>query len=102
MVFAGLADFIVSKAKDYIAKNLTLSADGKAIALNYIGFEKDSEAVYCYFEGVNIASVKKLAIVNSLLQDYTDKQINILHVIVNGKRQSTKLDATQRTVSFNF
>lgn len=88
--------------KDYIIKHLKLVADGKGIALQYIGFEKDSEAVYCYFEGVNVAAVKKLDVSNNILQDYTDKQINIVHVIVNGQRQSTKLDAAQVQASFSF
>ena len=88
--------------KAYIQKHLQLKADGKAVALNYVGFEKESEAVYCYFEGSNVASVKQLFVDNSILQDYTDKQINIVHIIVNGKRQSTKLDAAKETASFSF
>ena len=32
--------------KKYIASHLFLSADGKPVKLSYIGFEKESEAVY--------------------------------------------------------
>ena len=88
--------------KDYINKHLKIIVDGKAVVLNFIGFEKENEAVYCYFEAVNITAIKKLDVENSLLQDYTDKQINILHVIVNGKRQSTQLDAVKVAESFKF
>src|SRR5689334_4012690 len=77
---------------DYIGKHLVLMVDSKPAKLAYIGYEKENESAYCYFEVVSIPSVKKLDITNSLLHDFTDQQINIVHVTVNGKRQSTKLD----------
>lgn len=88
--------------KAYVQKHLQLKADGKTVVLNYIGFERENEAVFCYFEGNNIATLKQLFADNSILQDYTDKQINIMHITVNGKRQSTKLDAVKETASFSF
>jgi len=88
--------------QDYISKHFSITTDGKASRLSYIGFEKESAAVYCYFEVANISSVKRLDITNSILQDFTDKQTNIMHVIVNGKRTSTKLDYPKKQASFNF
>ncbi len=87
---------------DYFTKHLTLSADGKPVRLNFVGFEKDSESVYCYFEVINVASVKKIDLNNSILQDFTDKQINIIHATVNGTRRSYKLDFPNKQVSFQF
>jgi|SRR5687767_6002414 len=87
---------------EYMAKKLLLAADGKGRKLEYLGFEKEAEAVYCYFEVKDIASVKKLDLTNSILQDFTDKQINIMHVVVNGNRKSYKLDYPHQKASFNF
>jgi hypothetical protein len=87
---------------DYISKNLLVAADGKGGKLSYIGYEKESESVYCYFEVSNVPSVKKLDITNSILQDYIDKQINIMHITVNGNRKSYKLDYPNKQASFNF
>ena len=39
---------------------------------------------------------------NSILHDFTPQQINIMHVIVNGKRQSIKLDFPQKEAQFSF
>ena len=86
----------------YISKHLKVWADGKLTRLNYVGYEKDHEAVFCYFEVVQIPGVKKLDIENSILQDLTDEQINIMHVTVDGKRQSRKLDFPNKKASFNF
>lgn len=88
--------------QDYITGHLIINTDGKASRLSYVGFEKESAVVYCYFEVANISTVKKLEITNSILQDFTDKQTNIMHVIVNGKRTSTKLDYPKKQASFNF
>jgi len=86
----------------YVKTHLNLSVDGKAIDLSYIGFEKEKESAYSYFQAENISSVKKIDINNSILHDFTSDQINIIHVIVNGKRQSTKLDYPNTAASFSF
>lgn len=87
---------------DYVGKRLSLVVDGKAISLRYIGFEKDKESAYAYFEADGVASVKSLGATNSLLHDFIDQQINIMHVTVGGKRQSTKLDYPDTKASFGF
>ncbi len=88
--------------RDYVSKNLFLNAEGKAVKLSYIGFEKDKESVYCYFEVPNVPSVTKLQLVNSLLQDLNEEQINIMHVVVNGVRKSYKLDFPKKEAVFSF
>jgi hypothetical protein len=86
----------------YVKNHLGLSVDGKAANLSYIGFEKEKESAYCYFQLENISSLKKLDVFDSLLHDFTSEQINIIHVTVNGKRQSTKLDYPEKNASFSF
>lgn len=87
---------------DYIKKHLSLVVDGKLVPINYVGYEKDKESAYCYLEVDHVAPPKKVDVTNSLLQDFNDTQINIIHVIVNGKRQSTKLDFPNKKASFSF
>lgn len=87
---------------DYFNKNLSVSVDGKPQKLSYLGFEKDKESAYCYLQVDNIATVKRLDITNSVLQDFTNSQINIIHAVVNGKRQSTKLDFPNKQASFTW
>ncbi|MGZ3952849.1 MAG: DUF6702 family protein [Flavisolibacter sp.] len=86
----------------YIKSHLSLSVDGKATNLSYIGFEKEKESAYCYFQVENVSSLKKLEVNDSILHDFTSEQINIIHVTVNGKRQSTKLDYPSTNASFSF
>lgn len=103
-------DFSLAKDKaafdklipDYISRHFALAVDGKPVKLSYVGFEQDKESAYCYFQVDNVASVKKLDIGNSILYDFNDGQINIMHAVVNGKRHSTKLNYPDKQVSLSF
>ena len=87
---------------DYVKKHLSFKADDKAVSFSYLGYEKEDEAIYSYFQVDNIASVKKIEITNSILHDFSDQQINIIHCTVGGKRQSTKLDYPKTEASFSW
>lgn len=86
----------------YFQQHLRLVVGGKAAALQFIGFEKEAESVYAYFESSGVAAVKKLDIENSILHDFTSEQINIIHATVGGQRKSTKLNFPAHTASFQF
>lgn len=88
--------------KDYFKKHLMMIVDDKSIELKYLGFEQDSEAVYCFLEVERIEEIKKISIKNSLLHDLNEHQINIMHVIVDGKRKSVKLDFPNKVANFKF
>jgi uncharacterized protein DUF6702 len=87
---------------EYIKKHLSIKVDGKDVNISYLGFEKDEEAVFSYFQADNVVAVKKVNVFNSLLHDFSDQQINIIHFSVGGKRQSTKLDYPNTEATFQF
>jgi hypothetical protein len=87
---------------DYIKNHLAIKADGKNVNLNYLGFEKEDEAVFSYFQVENLVSVKRIDVTNSILHEEHDTQINIMHVSVGGNRKSTKLDYPNTQAVFNF
>ena len=85
----------------YIKNHLQIVADSKLLQLQFIGYEKDEEATWCYFQVNNISAIKKIEVTDKILFEYKE-QINILHVIVNGTRKSTKLDNPESNASFQF
>lgn len=91
-----------SIVKKYIFSHLSISVDGKGAALSYLGFEKDNEAVYCYVQVDNVPSVRKVELTNNLMYDMFTDQVNIIHVIVNGNRKSTKLDYPDTAAKIEF
>jgi hypothetical protein len=86
----------------YIKKHLTIKADNREANFSFLGFEKEDEAIYCYFEVSNISSVKKIDVTDSILHDFSNQQINIIHCMVAGKRQSTKLDYPNTMANFSW
>ena len=91
-----------SIVKKYIFSHLSISVDGKRAALSYLGFEKDNEAVYSYVQVENVVSLKKVELTNNLMYDMFTDQVNIIHVIVNGNRKSTKLDYPDTAAKIEF
>lgn len=87
---------------DYVQKHLLIKADGKTLALEFMGFEQEEEGIISFFQVNNIASVKKIDITNNILFEYKKEQISLIHMIVNGKRQSTKLVNPEEKASFEF
>jgi hypothetical protein len=87
---------------DFIHTHLTLKVDGKQVPLLYIGYEKDKDAIYSYYQVDNVASVKKIEVNNNILHELFTDQINLMHVTVGGKRKSMKLDYPETKAEFSF
>lgn len=86
----------------YIPQHLQINVNGKAFALQFVGYEQESEATWCYFEVKNVKTVKKVSIMNDLLFAEHAEQINMVHVNVGGERKSTKLDNPESKAVFLF
>jgi hypothetical protein len=91
-----------SLIRKYLAATIQIKPSGKSVAVNYLGFELDKEAAYCYFEIANIPSLTKLDVVNTILYDLFEDQMNIIHVTSGGKRKSDKVNYPARDLRFSF
>lgn len=87
---------------DYVLRHLQIRVNGQPQILEFNGYQQESESIWSFFAIKNIAGVKKIELHNSLLHDYRDQQINMLHIKANGKEQSDKLDYPQNTYSITF
>lgn len=90
------------QVEDYISNHLQINYNGKLLALQFIGYEKEEEAVWSYFESEAIEWPKTISITNTLLYQYIPDQINIMHVNVGTQKKSYKLDNPQSKAEFNF
>ncbi|BAV05778.1 hypothetical protein SAMN05421788_10879 [Filimonas lacunae] len=76
----------------YFKQHFQVTINGQAYTAEYVGYEKESEAAWCYLQVNNApASIKKLEISDNLLYEQFESQINIIHATVNGERKSTKI-----------
>lgn len=86
----------------YIKRHLNLKLDNKPVVLDFVGFERENEAVWSYFQVPNISAPKKIDIINDLLFESFNQQINLVHVSVGSSRKSTKLNYPDSIISFQF
>ena len=84
----------------YFDKHFRLSADGKNLTARVIGFENEAEATFIYLEAPVANLPGKLIVNTDLLYEMNPGQINMLHYIVNGHRQSHKMSPPQKEVVF--
>lgn len=86
----------------YVLSHVKLAVDGHSVKPVYQGFESREEAIYSYYEVDGIASPKQFDIENDILFEYKNEQMNIVHVIVNGDRKSTRLLNPDKKASIRF
>lgn len=85
----------------YIRKHLSINA-GTPVSLNYIGYEREEEAIWTYFESPKITAPKTLKIHNTLLYDVIQAQTNIIHVEINGIKKSSKVSNPESNTELSF
>ena len=88
--------------KKYCEEYLKLKADNQFLKIDYVGFEEDSESVNIFLESEPLTSPKKVETAVSFLYNYFDDQMNIIHIVIDGKRQSDKLNYPNRYLYKNF
>ena len=87
---------------DYISKHIKIKVNSKLHVVNFIGYEKEEEAIWTYVEIKNVELPKLVSIENILLYDYIPQQINMVHMEVKGKKQSSKVTNPEKELVFNF
>lgn len=86
----------------YILKHLQIKVNGQMLALKFKGYQKEDESTWNYFEAENVQSPMKINITNTLLHDYKEEQINMLHINVNSKEKTEKLDWPEKDFEIIF
>lgn len=86
----------------YLRKHLFITTDGKQIQLQYLGYKIEEEAAWCFLTAEKVPAFKNAHVRNNILYDEHPNQINMIHVILNGKRKSNKLDNPAADADFSF
>ena len=78
----------VARVGAYSAAHFALTADGKPLALDYVGAEPEGEFIYIYFTAPFPKGAARLGVADSLLMDVLDDQVNLVNLTLGGKTQS--------------
>ncbi len=88
--------------KSYMLRNLSTSADGKAIEMQYVGYEIIEENTWVYFEAPVEKIPKDLSISNSIFYDFSTKQINLMHIKIGQEERTEKNSYPEKLFRFQF
>ena len=72
---------------NYIKKRLSILVNNKATSIDFIGFEREEDAIWAYLEVKKVAIPKNIIINTKLLYDFLPQQSNIIHAEVNGAKK---------------
>jgi hypothetical protein len=86
----------------YILNHLQLKVDNQLLPLHFIGFEQQQESIWTYFEIPYAQVPKKLEVTTTVLYDYQEKQINIIHAKVHNDEKSYRLDNPKSYAAFEW
>lgn len=87
---------------DYVKKHFLVKVDGKPLQLEFVGFEREGDALWSYYQVTNVPSVKKMEITNTILHEISTDQINLMHITVGSVRKSSKLDYPTSGAVYDF
>ena len=88
--------------KKYLLSHVQVKANGKAVPLNYIGFEIDHEATNIYLEAEKTIPPKTVEVSSTILYDMFDDQMSIVHVVKGAIRKSTKILYPDKSFTVTF
>lgn len=74
-----------SQLKRYLLKHNQVTVNGKALTLNYLGYEIDEDAAWFYLESSATELPKSVEVQNTILLNDFNGQQNIVHVYNQSK-----------------
>jgi hypothetical protein len=86
----------------YIQERFSIGLGGQLISLSFLGFEHEEEATWCYLEADKLNAGNRMTVTNTLLYDFIPMQEHILHIYINGNRQSARLANPSRAAAFSW
>lgn len=86
----------------FALKHLEVSLGKYPVALKYLGYEINEEAVWFYLEGKPDKAATEVKVKNSFLCGSIASQSNLVHCTLNGARKSSKLNCPDSQLFFGF
>ena len=84
----------------YIRERFSVGIEGELLQFSFLGFEPEEEAIWCYLEAADCKAGNGMTVSNSLLYDFLPLQEHVIHLYVDGKRQSARVVNPSRSAAF--
>jgi len=86
----------------YVSSHLEIRIAGEKQTLEFIGYETEEESTWCHLERTGARMDGPVQVTNTILFDFIDGQINMIHCYKDEERQSTKLNKPEKEAEFIF
>lgn len=87
---------------EYMKENLRIQVNKKSVNLQFVGYQIEGDAAWCYLEVPKAGQIKTINLYNSLLVKEFKDHSNIIHVEANKVKHTTKLSAAKAQATFSF
>ena len=87
---------------EYLQGKIEVSLDSKVQKLNFLGSEKEDDALICYIQIIGVNKWKTISVMNSVLLETFDDQSNLVHVAVRDQIKSMRLIRNNFNGSLTF
>ncbi len=77
-----------AKVRDYLAAAFQITADGKVLKPDWVGFELKVDTMFVYQELKNASGLKNLSVKDNILTDSHPGQVNTVNITKDGRTQT--------------
>ena len=88
--------------KKYASDYIKVRSNNANVKLNYLGFQEDKESVDLFLESDVLAKPVKVETSISMIYNLYDDQMTIVHVVVDGKRKTSRASFPEKYLKFEF
>lgn len=88
--------------KKYSLNALKIKVNGKEVPVHFLGYQEDKESIEIFLESSTIPVPKKVETSVKFIYNLYNDQMNIVHIIVNGKRKSERLNYPKSYLAQEF
>ena len=81
--------------RSYVESNFKVVVNGKPTVYEFLGVAHEDDVVWCFMEVPKTKKLKSIKVTNTLLTEVFDDQVNLIHIKVNGKTRSMKLEKNE-------
>lgn len=86
----------------FFQKHLKLAVDGKPVAFEFVGFQREEEAIWSFMVVKNVKPFKTVTVFNDLLYSFREDEVNIVHFKNKNERKSYRLTFPDNKFSLSW
>ncbi len=93
---------IRSMVQAYIESKFKLEVNGKPAPYNFLGASHKDDVIWCFMEIPKVRKLNTIKVTNTVLTEVFNDQVNLIHIKVDGKLRSMKLEKNEPSDTLEY